>query len=91
MKQLVLLAATIIATTLVFSCQHTIKKTICEENPYSIDCGCLPFFDVEYAKKDLSLDRLEEIIYCDKLYYARPVNGIKQTLDSIYRLRPDGI
>ena len=90
MKQLALLAALTVATTLIFSCTHTIRKSICEENPYSIDCGCLKFFDAEFAKKDLSLDRLQEIIYCDKLYYTRPVNGIKEILDSIYRIRPEG-
>lgn len=90
MKQLVLLAALTVATTLVFSCSHTIRKSVCENNPYALDCGCLRFFDVEFVKKDLSLERLQDIIYCDKLYYTRPVNGIKEILESIYHIRPEG-
>lgn len=74
--------------TIIFGCQHTIRKPICVENPYSIDCGCVRFMDIDYTEKNFDLKRLEDLLYCDHLFYARPVNGIKESLERIYKSRP---
>lgn len=88
MRRAIELISLFLATTFFTSCQTVIRKSFCEQRPYSPECGCIYFFDKANAERDFSLDRIDELLYCDQLYYARPKTGIDEILNQIYSRPP---